>query len=175
MQIIEGASLRFTVVLPQIIKGGHYIVACTSTHDHGQDLDPSNFCSWPLDHTEYLALTVDYPALTTPIDCLESLWLFLSCLDSYLDRLTSSKLKFRLDSNFLLLASGHQATRLEVYQVLLKGIERWCREIARFANFYRVTWLCRASAVYISSVSNPSSLSIIYGTTNYFVSYYQSY
>ena len=25
------------------IKGGHYIVACTPTRDHGQDVDPSNF------------------------------------------------------------------------------------------------------------------------------------
>ena len=26
-----------------IARGGHYIVACTSTCDRGQDLDPSNF------------------------------------------------------------------------------------------------------------------------------------
>ena len=56
--------------------GGHYIVACTPTRDRGQDLDPSNFRAWPLDRTENLALTLDYPALTTPIDRLEKspLW-----------------------------------------------------------------------------------------------------
>ena len=27
----------------QSIKGGHYISACTSTRDRGQDLDPANF------------------------------------------------------------------------------------------------------------------------------------
>ena len=57
--------------------GGRYIVACTSTH--GQDLDPSNFLAWPLNHTKNLALTLDYPALNTPIGHLESLWPFLSC------------------------------------------------------------------------------------------------
>ena len=53
---------------------------CTSTRNRGQDLDPSNFrAQWPLDRTENLALTLDYLALTTPINRLESLWLFLSC------------------------------------------------------------------------------------------------
>ena len=35
-----------------ISRGCHNIVACTSTHDRGQDLDPSNFRAWPLDRTE---------------------------------------------------------------------------------------------------------------------------
>ena len=78
-------------------RGGHYISACTSTRDRGQDLDPSNFHAWPLDRIENLALTLDYRALTTPIDRLERLWPFLSCLSLTawpaskfcLDRLTS--------------------------------------------------------------------------------------
>ena len=49
-------------------KGGDYIVACTSTRDRSLDLDPSNFCAWPLDRTEMLVLTLGYPALTTPIN-----------------------------------------------------------------------------------------------------------
>ena len=62
----------------QCTRGWHYIGAYTSIHDRGQDLDPSNFYAWLLDHTENLTLTLDYPALTTPIERLERLWPFLS-------------------------------------------------------------------------------------------------
>ena len=55
-------------------KWGHYILVCTSTCNRGQDLDPSNFHAWPLDRAKNLALILDYLALITPIDCLESLW-----------------------------------------------------------------------------------------------------
>ena len=98
-------------------KGGDTIImisACTSTRDRGQDLDPSNFHAWPLDRTENLALTLDYWALTTPIDRLERLWPFLSCprflawpwpLDS--DRLTSFKISpWPLDLTLTPVAGG---------------------------------------------------------------------
>ena len=85
-------TLQLIVPVGSSYKGGHYIVTYTSTYDCGQDLDPSNFRPWLLDHTKNLALTLDYPALTTPIDHLESFWPFLSCPQFHL---TSSK--FRLD------------------------------------------------------------------------------
>ena len=72
-------SLWSWALFLSMIKGGHYIVACTSTRDRGQDLDPSNNRVWPLDTTENLALTPDYPALTTPIDRPKSFDRFSSC------------------------------------------------------------------------------------------------
>ena len=62
-------------------KGGHYIVACTPTCDHGRDLDPSIFRPSPLDRTENLVLTLDSPALTTPIDEVDSVGVDLLRVD----------------------------------------------------------------------------------------------
>ena len=76
---VTGVSTAGICVVFMTTRGRHYISTCTSTRDRGQDLDPSNFYAWPLDRTENLALTLDYRALTTPIDRLERLWPFLSC------------------------------------------------------------------------------------------------
>ena len=73
--------------------GGHYIVTCTSTRDRGQDLDPSNFCAWPLDHTENLALTLDCRALTTLINRLQT----VSKLPPISTLITCPASKFHLD------------------------------------------------------------------------------
>ena len=66
-------SLNHDVIVLNINKGGHCIGDCTPTRDRGQDLDPANFHARPVDHIENLALTLDYRALTTPIDRLERL------------------------------------------------------------------------------------------------------
>ena len=79
-----------------IARGRHYIVASTSTHDPGQNLDVSIFRAWSLDCTENSALTIDYSTLATPIKCLETFWSFLYKLAWAVCLTTWPAPKFRL-------------------------------------------------------------------------------
>ena len=72
---IVHANVLFTLILK-----GVTLHSCLCFHPQPQSRSwPTRFRASPLDHTKNLALTLDYPALTTPIDRLESLWLWLSC------------------------------------------------------------------------------------------------
>ena len=76
-------------------RGWHCIVTCTSTHDHGQDIDPSNFHAWPLTAPKIWPWPLTIQHYPCPSIAMESLWPFLSCpwfLPWPLDRFQNSTL-----------------------------------------------------------------------------------